>query len=125
MALTPLKLAPVKSPLLTVSVITIGSPCAPASTSGIGLLKSHVRPPSVRLIIPILLLDGLLTTSVSVALVPELTPVKLTDRSCSVDDFATVDDFAAAPTRPKTHTATAAATAMIIIIMTMTTTVGI
>jgi hypothetical protein len=77
--------------------------------------------------IPILLLDGLLTTSVSVALVPELTPVKLTDCSCSVDDFAAVDDFvddfAGAPTRPETHTATATATAMII--MTMTTTFDI
>ncbi len=66
----PLMLAAVKAPLLMVSVIVICSPCVPAGI-WIGVLKTHDRLPSVNPLMPTSLLDGLLTISVRVAIVPE------------------------------------------------------
>ena len=73
---------PVKAPLVIVSVIVICSPCVPAGI-WTGVLKTHDRLPSVKPLIPIPLLDGLLTSSVSCGL-PELTPVKPTACTCNV-----------------------------------------
>ena len=79
----PLMLAAVKAPLLMVSVIVICSPCVPAGI-WTGVLKTHDRLPSVKPLIPMPLLDGLLTSNVKVALEPELTPVKPTACTCNV-----------------------------------------
>jgi hypothetical protein len=98
-------LAAVKAPLLMVSVIVICSPCVPAGI-WTGVLNTHDRLPSVIPLIPIPLLDGLLTSNVKVALEFELTPVKPT--ACTCSDAV----FDAEPARPKTHTATATANAI-------------
>jgi len=61
---------PVKAPLLIVSVIVSSPPCVPAGI-WTGEEKTHDRLPSVKPLIPIPLLDGLLMINVKVALEPE------------------------------------------------------
>jgi hypothetical protein len=91
-------------PFVMGSVIVNCPPCVPAGT-WTGALNTHDRLPRVKPLIPIPLLDGLLMSSVKVAL-PELTPVNPTACTCSVAVFDTE------PAKPKTHTATATASAM-------------
>ena len=69
-------------PLATGSVIVNCPPCVLAGT-WTGEEKTHDRLPSVNPLIPIPPLDGLLMSSVNLAL-PELTPVKPTACACNV-----------------------------------------
>jgi len=71
-----------KAPLLIPSVIVICPPCVPAGT-WTGEEKTHDRLPSVNPLIPIPLLDGLLTSNVKVELFV-LTPVNPTACTCNV-----------------------------------------
>ena len=73
---------PVKALLLIVSTIVNCPPCVPAGT-WTGEENTHDRLPSVNPLIPIPLLDGLLTSSVSFGS-PEPTPVKPTACTCNV-----------------------------------------
>jgi hypothetical protein len=95
-----LKLALAVVPL----IVIVNSPCAPPGiTTGVELeARAHDNPLSVKALMLMALLDGLLTMRVRVPL------LALRDMAC----ICSVAVFAAPPAKPKTHTATATANAI-------------